>query len=69
MTFEGLLQLDGVEIGRTTTKAALQGRIRGQIKDHSGPFPGFTVIYADHEASFHLTKDPSALLYVSITWR
>jgi hypothetical protein len=63
--FNGLFQLEGVEISKNTTKADLQER-GVRALDHSEGVPGFGVLYENHGAAFLLTKDHSGLHFVRI---
>jgi hypothetical protein len=66
--FTGVLRVDGVEVSKKTNKAAIQGRTKGKVYDHSLD-GGFTVAYPKHEASFTLSKDRSVLELVRFAAR
>jgi hypothetical protein len=59
--FTGVLQVDGVDISKKTTKAAIQGRVQGKVHDFSFNGPGFYVVHPHHDASFTLNKDRTIL--------
>jgi hypothetical protein len=67
--FTGVLQVDGVDISNKTTKAAIQGRVRGKVHDFSFNGPGFYVVHPHHDASFTLNKDRTVLELVRFSAR
>jgi hypothetical protein len=62
--FAGTLRVDGVEVTKKTTKAALQGKVSGKLHDYSFNGPGFYVVHPHHDASFTLNKDRTVLQLV-----
>jgi hypothetical protein len=67
--FAGVLRVDGVQISKKTTKAALEGKVTGKLFDHSFNLPGFSIAYPHHRVSFELTEDRKALQFVRIERR
>jgi hypothetical protein len=68
-SFAGVLQVDGVDISKKTTKAAIQGRLAGKVHDFSFNGPGFYVVHPRHDASFTLNKGRTALELVRFSAR
>ena len=67
--FAGTLKVDGVNVTKHTTKAALQGKVSGKLHDFSFNQPGFTVVYPHLDASFSLSQDRTALELVRLSAR
>jgi hypothetical protein len=67
--FTGVLQVDGVDISKKTTKAALRGKVSGKLHDHAFNQPSFTVTYPRLHASFSLNQDRTALHLVRFSAR
>ena len=67
--FTGVLQVDGVQVTKKTTKAAIQGRVQGKVHDFSFNGPGFYVVHPHHDASFSLNQDRTVLELVRFSAR
>jgi hypothetical protein len=67
--FTGVLRVDGVEVSKKTTKAAIQGKVSGKVFDSSFDRPDFYVVHPPYDASFTLSKDGTVLQMVRFSAR